>query len=394
MRRLCLHRSLAATVISLIALFFAMGGTTVAATGASAAVAAASGWSIQTTPNPTGGSDVVLNGVSCASATACTAVGGPAQPATTGVTLAERWNGTKWSIQHTPNPAGSNSLLQGVSCTSATACTAVGGSSNGTTMVTLAERWNGTAWSIQHTPNPAGSSFTFLYGVSCTSASACTAVGTSSSGTLAERWNGTKWSIQHTPNPAGSNSLLQGVSCASATACTAVGSTSTSTTTVTLAERWNGTAWSIQHTPNPAGAQGSGLGAVSCASASACIAVGAYNTGPTSGGSLAERWNGTTWSIQHTPTPAGGSDTSLAGVSCASASACTAVGNYSLGASPVTLAERWNGTAWSIQHTPNPAGAPVSLLNGVSCASATACTAAGGYNNGTAGVTLAERWSG
>jgi hypothetical protein len=344
MRRLCLHRSLAATVISLIALFFAMGGTTVAATGASAAVAAASGWSIQTTPNPTGGSDVVLNGVSCASATACTAVGGPAQPATTGVTLAERWNGSKWSIQHTPNPAGgSNSLLQGVSCTSATACTAVGGSSNGTTMVTLAERWNGTAWSIQHTPNPAGSSFTFLYGVSCTSASACTAVGTSSSGTLAERWNGTKWSIQHTPNPAGSNSLLQGVSCASATACTAVGSTSTSTTTVTLAERWNGTAWSIQHTPNPAGAQGSGLGAVSCASASACIAVGAYNTGPTSGGSLAERWN---------------------------------------------------GTAWSIQHTPNPAGAPVSLLNGVSCASATACTAAGGYNNGTAGVTLAERWSG
>jgi hypothetical protein len=30
----------------------------------------------------------------------------------------------------------------------------------------------------------------------------------------------------------------------------------------------------------------------------------------------------------------------------------------------------------------------------VSCASAAACTAAGGYNNGTAGVTLAERWSG
>jgi hypothetical protein len=30
----------------------------------------------------------------------------------------------------------------------------------------------------------------------------------------------------------------------------------------------------------------------------------------------------------------------------------------------------------------------------VSCASAKACTAVGGYNNGTTGVTLAERWNG
>jgi hypothetical protein len=396
MRRLFLHRSLAATVISLIALFFAMGGTTVAATGASAAVAAASGWSIQSTPNPSGVSYSILHGVSCASAGACTAVGEYGD-GTSDVTLAEGWNGSTWSIQPTPNPAGgSNITLYGVSCASASACTAVGGSSNGTTMVTLAERWNGTKWSIQHTPNPTGSSFTFLYGVSCTSVSACTAVGTSSNGTLAERWNGTTWSIQHTPNPTGgSGILLQGVSCASASACTAVGGYSKGTAAnVTLAERWNGTTWSIQHTPNPTGAQGSGLGTVSCTSASACTAVGAYNTGPTTGGTLAERWNGSTWSIQHTPNPAGGSSIVLGGVSCASATACTAVGDYNNGTTGVTLAERWNGSTWSIQPTPNPAGAPVSLLNGVSCASATACTAVGGYNNGTAGVTLAERWNG
>ena len=195
MRRLFLHRSSAATVISLIALFFAVGGTTVAATGASAAVTAASGWSIQQTPNPTGGSDVVLNGVSCASASACTAVGGPAQPATTGVALAEGWNGTTWSIQHTPNPAGGSEIhLLRVSCTSTTACTAVGFYSNATTTVTLAERWNGSRWSIQHTPNPAGGSNSTLNGVSCASATACTAVGGSFNGTtgvtLAERWNG------------------------------------------------------------------------------------------------------------------------------------------------------------------------------------------------------------
>ena len=92
MRRLFLHRSSAATVISLIALFFAMGGTTAAVTGASAAAAAASGWSIQHTPNPTGASDSTLNGGSCTSASACTAVGQSGN-GTTGVTLAERWNG-------------------------------------------------------------------------------------------------------------------------------------------------------------------------------------------------------------------------------------------------------------------------------------------------------------
>jgi len=146
-------------------------------------------------------------------------------------------------------------------------------------------------------PTPTGGSDTSLAGVSCTSASACTAVGNFSNGatlvTLAERWNGTKWSIQHTPNPptSGSNILLQGVSCTSASACTAVGGSSTMTPGATLAERWNGTTWSIQPTPNPTGAQGSGLGGVSCASATTCTAVGGSGNG-TTGVTLAERWNG------------------------------------------------------------------------------------------------------
>lgn len=79
-------------------------------------------------------------------------------------------------------------------------------------------------------------------------------------------------------------------------------------------------------------------------------------------------------------------------MSCTSASACTAVGDYSNSATRVTLAERWNGTTWSIQHTPNPPQG--GILNGVSCPSASACTAVGGSSNSTTGVTLAEGWSG
>jgi hypothetical protein len=66
-----------------------------------------------------------------------------------------------------------------VSCTSATACTAVGHYQNGAgTRVTLAERWDGTSWTIQPTPSLSPNYFyTTLSGVSCTSATACTAVG-------------------------------------------------------------------------------------------------------------------------------------------------------------------------------------------------------------------------
>lgn len=76
-----------------------------------------------------------------------------------------------------------------------------------------------------------------------------------------------------------------------------------------------------------------------------------------------------------------------------SAAACTAVGHHanSSGAAKA-LAESWNGTSWSVVPTPNPP--PVggsSYLNGVSCVSATACTAAGDYHtSGSPEMTLIE----
>src|SRR6478609_3158058 len=149
-----------------------------------------------------------------------------------------------------------------------------------------------------------------LYGASCTTASACTAVGdyvtnTGASKTLAERWNGTAWTLQSTPNPSGA-SYLNGVSCTSASACTAVGWYVTSTNaTLTLAENWNGTTWTVQSTPNPSGAAHSFLQDVACTSASACTATGYYGSSAGVDQALAESWNGTTWTLQSTPTPSG-----------------------------------------------------------------------------------------
>ena len=236
-----------------------------------------------------------VDGVSCVSATDCTAVGsGP---------NVEHWNGTKWSVVPSPNPRGARLSEQGlsaVSCVSATDCTAVGGGPRRT----LVERWDGAAWSIVPSPSPSGGGL--LSGVSCVSATDCTAVGnvwgfghgsTYPKATLAEQWNGTKWSITQST---GFGELL-GVSCVSATDCTAVG---------TRVEHWNGTKWSIVPASGPARLDG-----VSCVSATDCVAVGA-NTNGRNGENITrvEHWNGKRWSGISSTNPSGGGQ--LSGVWC------------------------------------------------------------------------------
>jgi hypothetical protein len=363
-----------------------------------------SSWQIQTTPDPTDAQASFLASVSCSSASACTAVGGYVDGSGIHVTLAERWNGSGWVIQMTPNPGSQFSLLSGVSCSSASACTAVGDYIDGSgTQVTFAERWDGTTWAIQTTPNPtAARKGSELLGVSCSSASACTAVGNYQDSiraglAFAERWNGTSWAIRTTPNPIGERSSgLSGVSCGSASACTAVGTYAFASSLfdgASLVEAWDGSSWQIQTSPKPNGAQASLLAGVSCSSASACTAVGNYTDSSGTRMMLAERWDGTSWKIQKSPNPAGARSSQLSGVSCSSASACTAVGNYTNSSgTQVTLAEQWNGSGWAIQTTPNP-GSLYSRLLGVSCSSANACTAVGADSSGTQ-VTLAERWDG
>jgi hypothetical protein len=83
-------------------------------------------------------------------------------------------------IQATPDTSGE---FYGVSCAAASACTAVGSDSTaGSQAVPMAEGWDGLTWVSEPIPNPPGSTLALLYGVSCTSASVCTAVGSYSSG--------------------------------------------------------------------------------------------------------------------------------------------------------------------------------------------------------------------
>jgi hypothetical protein len=231
---------------------------------------------------------------------------------------------------------------------------------------TLIESWNGVAWSVVPSPDPGtpGSSSNDLEAVSCTSVTSCVAVGgygnpSSVPQTLVESWNGTAWSVVTSPNPGGSFSGLDGVSCSSATNCVAVGFHGNSLSVPqTLAESWNGTAWSVVPSPNAGGQSANYLGAVTCASAANCVAVGTYENPALVGvyvvnRNLVESWNGTAWSVA--PSPNRGSySNALSGASCTSATNCVAVGlfenvsNYSQ-----TLVEAWNGSSWTIVPSPN-----------------------------------------
>jgi hypothetical protein len=210
------------------------------------------------------------------SATSCTAVGGWYKGAGGG-TLIEVWNGAAWYVQPSPNPKGSTgAFLVGVTCTNPLACTAVGDYSKGSNspQLTLAERWEGKTWTIQPTPNPKGSRANALYGVSCVGFGSCTAVGTGN-GTLAEAWDGTSWTIQPTPNPPDWLGLIQldDIACTRSTACTTVGLfISFSGGPFSIAETWDGSTWSIQPTAKLRGA--SGLEGIACLGPHACTTVG------------------------------------------------------------------------------------------------------------------------
>ncbi len=341
--------------------------------------------SAETPPIPSGGSSPILRSISCSSTTACTAVGTYySESEKANKLLIERWNGTSWSLQTAPNPSETSSFAEvGVSCPSATSCLIAGNYLKGSTSASFAESWNGTSWSVLSAQNP-GAYANKLKDVSCTSSSACTAIGGyqevkgQAEKPLAERWNGSAWSVQSMPSPTEATGFvtLTGISCASSSACTAVGYFYPEITKQrTLAESWDGTKWTVQSTTNP-NAGTNALSQVSCTAAGACTAVG--NGQPelttTEGqNSLAERWNGSEWKTQTTPNLAT-SESRLEEVSCASASMCLAIGNDALrGKAPV---ERWNGSTWTLQANLKSTGG-IGYPADVSCPTTTWCMLAG-----------------
>src|SRR5690242_1232581 len=181
-------------------------------------------WSKASVPSPGGtgsGSFSDLFTVRCTSAKNCWAVGFYAK-GTVDLNQALHWNGRKWTKVPTPNLggtiSGAISELFDINCTSSTSCLAGGefGSQTGNEQILLNQvlRWNGKKWSVVDTPNPAGQNLFDVQAIDairCGSARNCLAIGTY--GTLGNNtfklqnetlhWNGRKWSKLPVPNPGG-----------------------------------------------------------------------------------------------------------------------------------------------------------------------------------------------
>lgn len=121
-------------------------------------------------------------------------------------TLGEHWNGRRWTIVSTPNPAtqsGDYDVLEGTAAVSSSDVWAVGYTGNVSVAQdqSLTEHWNGTAWSVVPSANPDETQD--LYGVAAVSSNDVWAVGTFSNyspfgyGALIEHWNGTSWASVH-----------------------------------------------------------------------------------------------------------------------------------------------------------------------------------------------------
>jgi len=385
---------------SAIALASLLIGLVLAGTSPPVAMAAGGVWSVRPSPNvgpPT--ADDILSSVSCVSATFCATAGDYANSGHGYPTLFERWDGHKWSVMPGPTlgSASTDSFASGVSCVSTRSCMVVGMTGDHG----LAEHWDGTKWSVVPVPG----SEVDLNGVDCTGPEACVAVGdqtskTENSRSLIETWDGTKWSIVASPNPgpaaqyaysAGpAHDILESVSCPSPTWCAALGVYITPAgVTKTLAEQWDGKTWSIEPSADKPSATTAFM-AVSCTSARSCVAVGDFES--TGYDTLTESWDGAKWSIVASPDKGPVDlDDDLAAVSCLSPQSCVAVGAAAespAGGRGETLVESWNGAAWSL--VPSPDKGPVSGLSGVSCAPSAPCVAVGSYLIAHHGGTLTE----
>ncbi|HTW97970.1 MAG TPA: hypothetical protein VMD59_04295, partial [Acidimicrobiales bacterium] len=254
----------------------------------------------------------------------------------------------------------------------------------------LLEVWSDDSWSAFTAPEPVtspagnepGYTATTAYpypaaaaidSASCVSPTSCLAVGwyeDSAEDTwgLVERWDGSTWSPLAVGAPADdplgavgtvTGVSLNAVSCASPTSCVAVGQFDDENGQWALIDTLSGTTWTLSLAAEPATdqagtapsydaepsgsvAETASLDAVSCVSAG-CVAVGSYDDTHGAAWGLLESLSSGSWTAAAAPEPltdAAGKgpgyeseptdeeSASLDSVSCATASSCSAVGQY------------------------------------------------------------------
>jgi hypothetical protein len=249
--------------------------------------------------------------------------------------------------------------------------------------------WSGTKWTAARAAVPADAGVNpdaTVSGMSCRSATWCTAVGQYTDTTVHGngvllRLSGKKWTATAAPVPAGApvDASLNAVSCPSVTRCFAGGTHEDALfQTQPLLLSWSGSKWTLVRVPLPAGAATdpqADVYAVSCPSVTRCFATGTYLDSAGNQQGVLLSWSGKKWTATRAPVPAGAASnpfTSPFAVSCASSTHCTASGSYSGASNPALgLLLTWSGKKWTAATAP----AIAYDLRGMSCPTTTRCVA-------------------
>jgi hypothetical protein len=355
-------------------------------------------WTAGSLPNPPGAISNSFQPValSCSSATDCVGGGGDFVTAINRPAALLTLTGTRWTAAQAPLPAdavtaGQSAAVGSVSCPSATSCFAGGNyrqtpGDNEGMLLTL----SGGTWSAVTAPLPANASANpdvTVGGMSCPSATWCTAVGQYADNAgdtlgLILRLAHGAWTAAAAPVPAGSvaQGTLEAVSCPSAARCFAGGLQQAKGT---LAQQpvlltWSKHKWTVVHISLPANAAANPfatIAAVSCPTVKRCIAAGFYVDSAGNEQGVLLSWSGKKWTSQEAPLPADAAaqpQVELNAASCPTASSCIVGGTYfNTSSTPAGLILSGTGTTWTATAAP----ASAYHLHGVSCLSATSCVA-------------------
>jgi hypothetical protein len=178
-------------------------------------------------------------------------------------TLAEHWDGSKWTIVPMPNAFKDrtrNSGLAAVSGSSSSNVWAVGAYQSGAKSLdtsTLVEHWDGARWQLQASPNgpPGAQGERGLTAIAALSRTSALAVGSYGAGVvlpLTERWDGVRWTtVPNKLQPGVTFAYLTSVAAVDPRYAWAIGEGDQYTKHISFIEKWNGTSWQQLPNPNP-----------------------------------------------------------------------------------------------------------------------------------------------
>jgi hypothetical protein len=154
-------------------------------------------------PLPMKAGFTALTGVSCVSKSRCAAAGFGLTNAiaSAGFGFTELWNGKAWTTAKAPAAkADTFVVLEGVSCATATNCAAVGMAGTSADVSAEALSYNGKTWARQAVPSLGAGKLSDFAGVSCPKAGDCVAIGEvgttgGAASSLAGYWNGKSWKV-------------------------------------------------------------------------------------------------------------------------------------------------------------------------------------------------------